>query len=46
MSQMKAEMYNKVKPRERVKAQKNIRWMNKFSWERIEVKRKFLVLER
>lgn len=35
-----------VKPRERAKAQRNIRWMNKFRWERIEVRRKLLVSER
>ena len=45
MSQTKAERYSRVKPRERVKAQKNVRWMNKFRWERIEVRRKFLVSE-
>jgi len=28
MSQTKAKMYSRVKPRERVKAQKNDRWMN------------------
>lgn len=46
MSQTKAEMYTSVKPRERAKAQKNVRWMNKFRWERIEVRIKFLVSER
>lgn len=44
MSQTKAEMYSRVKPR--VKAQRNVRWMNTLRWERIEVSRKFLVSER
>lgn len=43
MSKTKAEMYSKVKHRERVKAQKNIRWISN---SRFEVRRKFLVPER
>lgn len=43
--QKKAEMCSRVKPRERVKVQKNVRQTNKLTFERFEVKRKFLVVE-
>lgn len=35
LTQNKAEMYGRVKPRERVKAQKNVRQMNKWRYEKI-----------
>lgn len=36
-------MCSRVKPRERVKVQKNVRQTNKLKFERFEVKRKSLV---
>lgn len=43
--QKRAELCSRVKPRERVKAQKNLRQMNKLKCERFEVQGKFLVAE-
>lgn len=43
--QKKAGMYSRVKPRERVKAHKNVRQMNKLRCEIFEVKIKFLEAE-